>query len=173
MIPTELKQELKRRKISQVDIAEDLGKSPAAVSLVINGKSRSKLIEEHIAKLLGHRRFDLWEPTRSVEPGLAPRMEDSLYLRLLALLESAPATDLPVVSFQQVPNDRNMVRQTPFIVDMLDSDEEDAAQRVNQWLDTPNPLFGDKCPRAYMCGSEEERSFVERIVGAIEQGSFS
>ena len=158
--------------ISQVDIAEDLRRSAAAVSLVINGKSRSKLIEEHIAKLLGCERFDIFERTRSVERDLAPEEEDSLYLRLLALIESSPAKHLPMVSFQQVLNDRNMARQTPFIVDMFDSGEEDAAQRVNQWLDTPNPLFGDECPRFYMYGSEEERSFMERVVGAIEQGTF-
>ncbi len=66
MTPNRIKKELKRRNISQVQIAQDLGKSAAAVSLVVNGKSRSRLIEEHVATLLGRERFDIWKPTRSV-----------------------------------------------------------------------------------------------------------
>ena len=68
MTSTRIKKELKRRNITQVQIAQDLGKSAAAVSLVVNGKSRSRLIEEHIAALLGRERFDIWKPTRSVTP---------------------------------------------------------------------------------------------------------
>jgi len=66
MTPNRIKKELKRRNTSQVQIAQDLGKSAAAVSLVVNGKSRSRLIEEHIASLLDRQRFDIWKPTRSV-----------------------------------------------------------------------------------------------------------
>ncbi len=68
MTSTRIKKELKRRHITQVQIAQDLGKSAAAVSLVVNGKSRSRLIEEHIASLLGRERFEIWKPTRSVTP---------------------------------------------------------------------------------------------------------
>ena len=68
MTPNRIKRELKRRNTSQVQIAQDLGKSAAAVSLVVNGKSRSRLIEEHIASLLDRERFDIWKPTRSVTP---------------------------------------------------------------------------------------------------------
>ncbi|MCY4041112.1 MAG: hypothetical protein OXF72_07635 [Gammaproteobacteria bacterium] len=66
MTPLQIKRALKRCNTSQVQIAQDLGKSAAAVSLVVNGKSRSRLIEEHIAALLGRKRFDIWKPTRSV-----------------------------------------------------------------------------------------------------------
>ena len=66
MSPSRIKKDLKRRGITQVQIAQHLGKSAAAVSLVVNGKSRSLVIEEHIAGLLGRERFDIWKPTRSV-----------------------------------------------------------------------------------------------------------
>ena len=66
MGPFRIKRELKKRGISQVQIAQHLGKSAAAVSLVVNGKSRSLVIEEYIAELLGRERFDIWRPTRSV-----------------------------------------------------------------------------------------------------------
>ncbi len=65
MSPVQIKKALKRRKITQARIARELGKSAAAVSLVVNRKSRSRIIEEHVAGLLGKRRFDIWKPTRA------------------------------------------------------------------------------------------------------------
>ena len=173
MKPSQLKQELKQRGISQLKVAQELNKSAAAVSLVLNGKSRSKLIEEHIAKLLGRDRFNIWEPTRSVEPRATESKRDRLFERLLAIVNSAPATHLETFSFEELSVGLNSLKEAPFVVQVHADGGSDVEQRVNQWLDTPNPVFSDQCPRAYLNGSEVERLFLEKIIGSIEQGTFS
>ncbi len=170
-----LKQELKQRGISQLKIAQDLGKSPAAISLVLSGKSRSKRIEEHVARLLGRERFDIWNPTRSVEPDDLADKENRLYQRFLAVVKGSPTTHLvqfsggmDVLSLEALVDGLNSVRKQPFMVKVSTEDDSEAEQRVNQWLDTPNPMFADKCPRLYLTGSDEEQLFLEKVITSFE-----
>ncbi len=175
-----LKKELKQRGILQVEIAQHLGKSPAAVSLVVSGKSRSKLIEEHIAKILGHERLDIWKPTRSVESDASDNAEHGIYQRLLSVVDSSLTShleelsgDADVFSLEDLFNGHRSATSKPFMVSVSSHDDCDAEQRVNRWLDTPNPMFADRCPRLYLTGSDDERSFLEKVIASIEQGSFS
>lgn len=51
---------LKRCDIAQVDIADDLGLKPTTVWGVVNGRGRSKKIEDRIAELTGVQLHALW-----------------------------------------------------------------------------------------------------------------
>lgn len=53
------------------------------------------------------------------------------------------------------------------------SEEPDACEAAAQWLDTPNATFGGACPRTFLQGTEEERTFLAGIVASIEDGAFS
>lgn len=41
--------------ISQASLASAIGCTPQAINLILQGKSRSKNIQKHIARILGHR----------------------------------------------------------------------------------------------------------------------
>ena len=107
MTPAQIKKELRQRNISQIQIAENVGKSAAAVSLVLNGKSRSKLIEEHIAQLLGRERFEIWQPTRSVEAAATAETQDS------PISWGSPPTPVQHVGIASTRNAPNETRPTP------------------------------------------------------------
>lgn len=51
---------LKRCDIAQVDIADDLGLKPTTVWGVVNGRGRSKKVEDRIAELTGVQLHALW-----------------------------------------------------------------------------------------------------------------
>lgn len=52
-------------------------------------------------------------------------------------------------------------------------EEPDACETAAKWLDTPNATFGGACPRAFLQGTDEERTFLAGIVASIEDGAFS
>lgn len=41
------------------------------------------------------------------------------------------------------------------------------------WLATPSPVFGGRCPRNLIDGTDEERAFLASILSSIEDGAFS
>ncbi len=47
---------------------------------------------------------------------------------------------------------------------------EDAA---DAWLATPNAVFGGRCPRVFLDGTDEEQAFIEGVIESIEGGAFS
>jgi lambda repressor-like predicted transcriptional regulator len=58
--PQDIMAELVRRKITQTEIAEGLGKSPSAVHRVINGILVSDAIRQEIARRLGVSAEEIW-----------------------------------------------------------------------------------------------------------------
>jgi lambda repressor-like predicted transcriptional regulator len=58
--PFEIKTALKSRGLRQSDIARQLGVSPVQFWQVVHGHRTSARVEEHIARLLGVPRKDIW-----------------------------------------------------------------------------------------------------------------
>src|SRR5262245_45974596 len=73
MTTQEIKRKLKSLHITQIDLAAQLNKSTTAISLVINGKLKSPLIEKKIAELVGvepeklHAMPTAWETMTELE----------------------------------------------------------------------------------------------------------
>ena len=62
-------------------------------------------------------------------------------------------------------------RQDP--IEILSIDSVIGLPLMDSWLDTPNPSFGGKCPRSFLDGTDEQRTFLSGIVDSIEDGAFS
>jgi lambda repressor-like predicted transcriptional regulator len=60
MHPAHIKAALEIAGTNQAKVAEELGVSGSAVNLVINGRSVSRSIAEHIAKKIGKSLDDIW-----------------------------------------------------------------------------------------------------------------
>ena len=64
----------------------------------------------------------------------------------------------------------------PFVSDASTDEaggEPDGCKAAAKWLDTPNATFGGACPRAFLQGTDEERTFLAGIIASIEDGAFS
>ena len=44
---------------------------------------------------------------------------------------------------------------------------------TDAWLTTPNPAFGNRCPREFLDGDQTQRAFLESILSSFEDGAFS
>ena len=49
----------------------------------------------------------------------------------------------------------------------------DAEDLTDAWLSTPNPTFGNHCPKEFLNGSQDQRAFLESILSSFEDGAFS
>ena len=45
--------------------------------------------------------------------------------------------------------------------------------QTDLWLTTPNPTFGNRCPREFLYGNEAEQAYLESILSSLEDGAFS
>ena len=60
MEPIDIQYELKKRKITQVVIAKNIGVSQSAISKVLNKQRISNRIMQRIAALIGHDHMDVF-----------------------------------------------------------------------------------------------------------------
>lgn len=97
---------------------------------------------------------------------------DELYQRMLALFD---AGDDAAVSLQELAHLSDIGSEG--IVVRLDfaglEEQSDPADRLDTWLDEPNPAFDDGPPRAYLDGDEQQLDYLAAVIGALEQGVFS
>ena len=95
-----------------------------------------------------------------------PADERTLRARLAALFE---ATDGNALSIHEILADPNRVpKNEAFCVKFGDQDGG-----LDNWLEQPNEAFGDRTPASFLEGTEQERQFMDRFIGALEQGVFS
>ena len=97
---------------------------------------------------------------------------DELFNRLVALSQSHNNPNYKIINLEdltkrEIPNEPFVVRIGP------PTNFAQAVDRVEQWLDEPNPAFDHDLPRRYLNGSSEQRAYFDSVIGAIENGEFS
>lgn len=73
MHPEQIKAAIRMSRTTPAAIADELGVSSSAMSSVINGRSTSHRIREHIAQLLGKPADVIWPPRPSLKRKHASR----------------------------------------------------------------------------------------------------
>ena len=95
-----------------------------------------------------------------------PAEEPTLRGRLAALFEAADPNAFSIHDILANPN--SVPTDKAFCVQLGDQGDD-----LNDWLRQPNEAFGDRSPDSFLDGTLEERQFMERFIGALEQGAFS
>ena len=97
---------------------------------------------------------------------------DELYKRLLALFDDAGDDD--AVTLQSLA-DQEQVGSEGLVVQLNFTGQEELGtpeDRLDTWLDEPNPAFGDDPPKKYLDGNEQQLDYLAAVIGALEQGAF-
>jgi len=96
--PAEIQAALKVAGYSQSALADEVGVRPSAVSMVINGRSRSTQIEERIAAITGYALAELWPVWHGdAKPLVLTDEERTLVLRYRELAPWQREQVLPVM----------------------------------------------------------------------------
>lgn len=60
-----------------------------------------------------------------------------------------------------------------FDVDIPQVSTNEPEDQKEYWLTTPNSTFGGRCPKEYLYGSQDQRTFLASILSSLEDGAFS
>lgn len=60
-----------------------------------------------------------------------------------------------------------------FEVDIPHVSTTEPEDQTEYWLTTPNSTFGGRCPKEYLYGSHDQRTFLASILSSLEDGAFS
>ena len=75
-----------------------------------------------------------------------------------------PDEDSPYVSVGEIGT---------FDVDIPRVSTNEPEDQTEYWLTTANSTFGGRCPKEYLYGSQDQRSFLASILSSLEDGAFS